>query len=143
MGSWKNTRAQAIAQDLMAEIDNALGPASIALYSGTAPATVDDAVTGSNILLAQLGMSDPPFLDSPGDIAPGYRITADTITDDSSANASGTPTFGRIINAAGAHVFQFSVGGAGSGQEGIIVPTTITYDQPVAMTSLTITVPEA
>lgn len=143
MASWTNARAQAIAQGIMADADNVFpGGAQVVIYDGTAPANADASLSG-NTLLAQLAMSDPPFLDSPGDISPGYQITADTITDDASANASGTPTFARVLNSLGVCVLQFSVGGTGSGAEGIIVPSTITSGQPVAMTSLTITVPEA
>lgn len=144
MGSWTAARAQLIAQGIMSDADNPFpGTAQVVIYAGTPPARVSAALLPENQVLAQLAMSDPPFLDSPGFLSPGYQITADTITDDASANATGTPTFGRVLNSLGAAVYQFSVGGTGSGKEGIVVPTTITSGQPVAMTSLTITVPEA
>jgi hypothetical protein len=76
----RNAAADAVV-DLLDAGDTA---AQLRIYSGTAPATVNDALSG-NTLLAQLTMSDPEF----GSAAAG-EATAAAITQDSSADATGT-----------------------------------------------------
>ena len=141
MGSWGNLRAQDIAQQIIADCETVFGPSVLVFYAGGIPATLDE--SPSPTPLAILAMSEPAFADSPGDIAPGYRITANAITDDSSADATGTPTYCRIVNGGGTNIVQLSVSATGGGGEVQITPSTITAGQPVSVTSLTLTVPEA
>ena len=82
------------------------------IYSGTAPADANAALSG-NTLLAELGMSATAF----GAAANGVA-TANTITQDSSNDATGTPTFFRVFETGGTVVvFQGSAGAAGGGAE--------------------------
>lgn len=79
------------------------------IYSGTPPATADTALSG-NTLLAELTMNATAF---PG--ASSGTITANAITADSSADATGTATFFRIFESDGTTVvYQGTVGTSGS-----------------------------
>jgi hypothetical protein len=113
--------------------------AVINIYSGTVPADADTALSG-NTLLAQLTMSGTSF-GAAADIAPGARITANAITADSSADATGTATFFRTLTQnAGTVTSQGTVGTATSDM--ILNTTSITAGSTVSVTAATITLPE-
>lgn len=104
----------------------------IRIYDGTPPATADTALS-SNTLLATLPMSATPF-----GAASGGTLTAAAITDDSSADATGTASFFRIIKSDTTTVVaQGSVGT--SGTDAIINTTAIVSGGPVSCSSLVIT----
>ena len=98
------------------------------IYDGTRPATGGTATT----LLAELTFS----LTSAG-AASGGVLTFSAITADSSANASGTATWCRIVDSAGTFVADANVGTASA--DFILNTTTITATQQVSCTSATIT----
>jgi hypothetical protein len=133
-----NDAAQDMLDALTAKFDTGTA-AVINIYSGTAPADVDTALSG-NTLLAQLTMSGTSF-GAATDLAPGARITAAAITADSSADATGTATFFRVLtqNAGTPHA-QGTVGTATS--DLILNTTSITAGSTVSITSMTITLPE-
>ena len=81
----RNAAADAVV-DLLDAGDTA---AQVRIYDGTPPADANAALS-SNTLLAQLSMSDPAF----GAAAAGVA-TASAITQDSSADATGTASFFR------------------------------------------------
>lgn len=102
------------------------------IYSGTIPSTDDTALSG-NTLLAELTMAASPF----GAAASGV-MTAAAIASDTSADATGTATFFRIVKADGTtNVAQGSAGT--SGADLILTTTSIVATQPVAVSSLVIT----
>jgi hypothetical protein len=113
--------------------------AVINLYSGTVPTDAETALSG-NTLLAQLTMSATSF-PAATDLAPGARITANAITADSSADATGTATFFRILTQnAGTVVAQ---GTAGTATSDLILNTvSITAGSTVSITAATVTLPE-
>jgi len=119
-------------------IDTGAGTAVLSVYDGTPPANVDTALSG-NTLLAELNLSNPAF-GAAADITPGARATANSITDDSSANASGTPTFYRVANRNGDDCMQDT---AGVGSGALNFGAAIVAGQPVSITSWTWTVLEA
>ena len=81
----------------------------IQIYSGTQPATADTALSG-NTLLATLTASATAWGASSNGV-----LTLAAVTDDSSADATGTATFARCpIQAAGAVVFDCDVGTSGT-----------------------------
>src|SRR5678816_2524319 len=83
------------------------------IYDGTRPANADAALS-SNTLLAELRMNADAF-----PAASGGVLTANAITKDSSANAGGTPSFGRIFESDGTTVVEdVSVGTSGAGDDG-------------------------
>lgn len=126
----RNSAADAVV-DLLDAGDSA---AQLRIYSGTAPATAQDALSG-NTLLAQLTMSDPAF----GAAASGVA-TASAITQDSSADATGTATFfrcGSVNSGTFTQVFQGEVGTSGSNLN--LNSTAISAGAAVSVSSLTYT----
>jgi len=135
-----NTVAILAVDAVTASFDLDTPPAIIRIYDGTAPADVDTALS-SNTLLAELPMSNPAFLGG-ADAAPGAVDTADTITDDSSANATGSPaTFFRIeTGTASTDKLQGEIGTSGADLN--LNTTSITQGDIVSITSMTVTMPE-
>ena len=104
------------------------GAALIRIYDGSRPATGGTVTT----LLAELTCTDPAAPSASSGV-----LTFSTITSDSSANASGTATWGRIVDSNAAFVFDFSVGT--SGEDLNLNSVGITAGQTVSITSATIT----
>ena len=73
--------------EITALIDAGAGAGLLRIYNGTRPATGGSATT----LLAELTLSDPCAAAASGGI-----LTFSAITQDSSANASGTATWARV-----------------------------------------------
>ena len=110
--------------------------AVINIYSGTVPSDADTAL-GAQVLLAQLTMSGTSF-PAATDLAPGARITANSITADSSADATGTAAFFRVLTQSGGTVI--AQGTAGTSSADLVLNTTsITAGSTVSITSFTIT----
>jgi len=77
---------------------------SILIYSGTRPASPDVAIT-TQVLLATLEFADPAFAAAVAGVA-----TANAITDDSDADASGEATWFRTVTSADTSVWDGFVG---------------------------------
>lgn len=111
------------------EITAAVGASGLLrIYDGSRPATGGAATT----LLAELTCN--------ATFAPGAAagvLTLNAITQDSSANASGTATWFRITTSGGTAVVDGSVSTSGSDLN--LTTTSITSTQPVSVTSFTIT----
>lgn len=122
-----------IATDIIAAIAN--GSAStpmIEIYNGSLPANMGGSITDT--LLAELALTNTAATQA------GGVITFETITNDSSANATGTAGWARIIDRDGAEVIYLTVGATGSGADLELNTTSITSGGPVAITSGTITI---
>ncbi|HTJ17851.1 MAG TPA: hypothetical protein VL494_13820 [Steroidobacteraceae bacterium] len=78
---------------LVTLIDNA-NSGKLRVYSGTRPATANTALSG-NTLLAELTLGATSYTES------GGVLTASAIASDSSADASGTASFVRIVESNG------------------------------------------
>ena len=104
------------------------GAAMLRIYDGTRPATGGTATT----LLAELTFSDPAAA-----AASGGQLTASAITQDASANATGTATWFRVVDSAGTFVMDGNVGTSGSDLN--LTTTSITSGQPVSVSSFVIT----
>lgn len=99
------------------------------IYDGSRPATGGTATT----LLAELTLGSPFAAGAAAGV-----LTANAITGDTSANATGTATWFRIVKSDGTtHVLDGSVGT--SGQDLNLTSTSIVATEPVNVTSLTIT----
>jgi hypothetical protein len=105
------------------------------LYSGTVPTDADTAL-GAQVLLAELTMNATAF-----GAASGGVLTANAITQDSSANATGTCSFARVYQSNGTTVWSQITSVGTSGTEVVLNTTTITSGQPVSCTSFTVTWP--
>lgn len=132
-----NVSAKAALDAIVDQLDGAAG--SLRIYSGTAPADADAALSG-NTLLAQLALSAPGFGAS-ADANPGAIATASAITQDSSADATGTATFFRLLTNGGTVIYQGTVGTSGANLN--LVTTSIVATQPVSVSSLTLMLPES
>lgn len=123
--------ANAVADAVVDLVDAGAAAGKLKIYDGTAPADAGTALSG-NTLLAELAMSDPAF----GAAANGVA-TANTITDDSSADATGTATFFRVTDSNDVVIFQGEVGTSGSDLN--LDSTSISAGVTVSVSSLTYT----
>lgn len=122
---------------------NALGDALITamgngclikLYTGTRPTNPDTALSG-NTLLGTLTAASPPAPATSSGV-----ITFSAITQDSSADATGTATFYRLFKAdATTAVIDGDVGTSGSDLN--LNTTAIVIGGPILITSFTYTMP--
>ena len=107
--------------------------ALLRIYDGTQPATGGTATT----LLAEL-TCNATFAPA----ASGGVLTLNAITSDSSANATGTATWFRIVQSGGStHVFDGTVGTSGADLN--LNSVSIVATGSVAVSSFTITAPNA
>lgn len=112
------------------------GSALLRIYSGTQPADADTALAG-NTLLAQL-TCNATFAPS----ASGGVLTLNSISDDTSADATGTATFFRLYQSDGTtEVMDGEIGTSGSDLN--LNSTSISAGATVEVTSATITVGNA
>lgn len=125
--------ANAACNALVDLIDAGSGAGTLRIYDGTKPAGPGTAITDQN-LLAELTFSDPAFGNASNGVA-----TASAITQDSSANASGTASWFRILDSDATAILDGTVGTSGADLN--LVTTTITATQPVQISSLTVTIP--
>ena len=113
---------------MLDEITTAAGNAALLrIYDGSRPATGGAATT----LLAELTCGTPFAAGASSGV-----LTLGSITQDASANASGTATWFRIVTSGGTFVLDGNVGTSGSDLN--LTTTTITSGQPVSVTSFTI-----
>jgi hypothetical protein len=110
-------------------ITTAIGASGLfRIYDGSRPASGGTATT----LLAELALSATAAGASSGGV-----LTFNSITQDSSANATGTATWFRIVTSGGTFVIDGSVGTSGSDLN--LTTTSIVATQPVSITSCVIT----
>lgn len=118
--------------ELLDALTNEANSGKLRLYSGTRPTNADTALSG-NTLLAELTMNAT----SAGASSAGVW-TANAITSDSSADATGTASFCRLLQSDGTTAFaDFSVGT--SGTEVILNTVSIVAAAVVSCSAMTIT----
>lgn len=94
--------------NMLDEITGDIGASGLLrIYDGTPPTSANDALSG-NTLLATL-----PLSATAAPAASGGVLTYSSITDDSSADATGTASFFRVLTSGAAAVAQGSVGTSG------------------------------
>jgi hypothetical protein len=104
------------------------------IYDGTRPTDADTAVS-TQVVLAELTMGATAFGSASGGV-----LTANPITSDSSANATGTASWARLWQSNGTTpIADFSVGV--SSAEVIINTTSIVTAAVVSCSAMTITAP--
>lgn len=124
----RNARLDAIT----AAMDAGSGAAKLRFYTGPRPAT--GAAITTETLLAELTFGNP----AAGSASNGV-LTFNAITDDSSADATGTAAWARVLDSDNNFVMDLSVGAAGSGADIELVSTSITSGQTVSIAAATIT----
>ena len=132
------------AKDLADAFDDAVNVGSTAstvrILSGAQPTDPDTAESGT--LLAELTGSDP-FFGAATDGTPGGLLTAATITDDSSADNTGTAGYFRM-HATGTGADDVADGEIGtSGADLNMNTVSITSGSTVSISSFTVTMPES
>jgi hypothetical protein len=120
----KNARADAISSQVGSN-------GKIRIYAGTVPADANAALS-SNTLLAELACS-ATFAAA----ASGGVLTVNTITQDTSADATGTATFFRVLKSDNTVILQGAVGTSGS--ELNLNTTSISAGAAVSITAFTLT----
>lgn len=114
---------------MLDQITSAIGASGLVrIYDGTRPASGGTATT----LLAQLALS---VTSAPA--ASSGVLTFNAITQDSSADATGTATWFRVTTSGGTFVIDGSVGTSGSDLN--LTTTSIVATQPVSISSFVIT----
>lgn len=114
-------------------IDAGGGAGTIEIYNGTIPATVATAVT-SQTKLGTLTFSDPC-----GSVTSGV-LTMSAITQDSSADATGTATWARIKDSTGAAVADIDVTSTGGGGVLQLNTVNIVIGGPILISSFVLSV---
>lgn len=118
--------------DQLDQITATVGNAGLLrIYDGSRPAT--GAAITTQVLLAEL-VCGTPFAAG----ASGGVLTANAISDDASANATGTATWARLLTSGAAFVMDLDVGTAGPAQL-VLNTTSIVATAPVEVTSFTVT----
>lgn len=131
------TRISVAAQNAAASaIAALLNTGTIEIRTGTQPATPATAATGT--LLGTLTLSSTAF----GSASSG-TVTANAITGDSSADATGTAGWFRAYSSAAAAVIDGSVTATGGGGDMTLDSVSIVATGTINMTSWTLTMPGA
>lgn len=134
-----NAAAKAMADTFDDQVNIGSTASVLDVRTGAQPADPDTTATGT--LLATLTFSDPAF-GAASDGAPGGLLTASAITQDSSADATGTAGYFRI-RATGTGADDVADGECGtSGSDLNFNTTSITSGSAVSITSLTVTMRE-
>lgn len=114
---------------MLDQITTAIGASGLLrIYDGTRPASGGTATT----LLAQLALSA-----TSAPAAAAGVLTFNAITQDASADATGTATWGRVTTSGGTFVIDFSISTSGSDMN--MTTTAIVATQPVSCSSFVIT----
>lgn len=111
----------------------ALDSGLIRLYDGSQPTNADTAV-GAQVLLAELTFGADAFPSAVAGV-----LTANAITQDSSANATGTAAWARLLKSDGTSVVMDGTVGT-SAANVVINSTAISSGAVVSCSSLTITI---
>lgn len=137
-----NAEALSACDAVVDALDGGTGAAVLKIYAGSQPADPDTAV-GTQTLLAELTCNDPAFGNAADD-DPGGKATANSISDDTSANASGTAAWFRAETSSGNAVIDGDVSSTGAGTGDLqLDSTSISSGATVAVTSWTVTMPES
>lgn len=115
-------------------IDAGSGAGTLKFYTGSPPTNASDAASGT--LLATLTFSDPAFGAASNGVA-----TASSITSDTSADASGTAGYFRVLDSNGTVIFQGTAGLTGDTPNAVFDNATIVAGGTIAVSSFTFTVP--
>lgn len=103
---------QSIREDWLNRLDTLVGASGkIRIYDGTRPTTVDTAL-GAQVVLAELPCSADVFAAAVAG-EPTY-VDLNAITNDSSADATGTATWASILSSANVRMVDMDVGTSGS-----------------------------
>ena len=128
-----STRLAVAARNAAANAITALIGASgfLDIYDGTQPTNPDTAI-GAQVLLAHLPLTADAFADASSGVS-----TANTITDDSTADNTGTASWFTLTTSGGTRIVDGSVGTSGANLN--LNTTSIVAGAAVGVSSLTLT----
>lgn len=124
----------AVANAIVDALDAGAGAGTIKIYTGSQPASANDAASGT--LLGTLTLSDPAF----GNASSG-SATAGPITGDTTADATGTAGWFRAADSTGATVIDGSVSATGGGGDLQLDSVSIIAGGTINVTSWVVTAP--
>lgn len=127
----------AMLDQLRTLLDAGAAGGTIKFYTGTQPANADAGLSG-NTLLGTLTCSDPA---APG--ASGGVLTFSAITEDSSADATGTATWARIADSNGNTICDVDVTTTGGGGTIQLNTTSIVAGGPIRISSASLSIAAA
>lgn len=138
-----NLTARAACDAIVDRIDAGAGAGKLRIYDGSQPAGADVAV-GAQTLLAEITLNDPAF-GAAADGNPGGVATADVdpATEDTSADASGTASWFRVVDSDNNPVFDGSAGEAADSTDLTLDNKDLNAGQKVTITAWTFTQPES
>ena len=110
------------------------GPGTVQIRVGQQPATAGAAATGA--LLGTLTLADPAFGAAVNGVA-----TANPVTGDNSADASGKAGWFRVLDSLGATVMDGAISEAGEGGDMIVSDADIIAGGTIDITAWTVTQP--
>ena len=119
-------------------IDAGAGAGTVKIYTGTIPTDANTAV-GAQVLLGTLTFPYP-CTTAPGSMTAGV-LTAGTIVQDSSADATGTATWARIADSTGATVMDIDVSATGGTGALQMNTAAIVAAGPILISSFIVTIP--
>ena len=131
--SFAAATAHALLDAITARVDAGSAAGFIRIYDGAMPATADTALSG-NTMLAELTCSDPSAA-----AASAKTLTFSAITQDASADASGTATFFRIVDSDSNVVLQGDITASGGGGAIEMNTTSIIAGGPIQITNASFT----
>lgn len=114
-------------------IDAGSGAGTIKIYTSPMATLPSDAIS-TQTLLGTLTFSDPS-----GATPTGGVFTASAITQDSSADATGTAAWARIADSAGATVMDVDITATGGGGAMQMNTTSVVIGGPLLISALTVT----
>lgn len=135
-----STAAAAAACNAVVDLlDGGSGAGYAEIRTGSQPASVATAASGT--LLGTVTLSDPAFGNAT--TASPAVATANAVTSDTTADATGTAGWFRAFDSAGTAVEDGTCGLSGSGAEMILDSTSIVAGGTIAISSWTISMPTA
>ncbi|HEY2455600.1 MAG TPA: hypothetical protein VGI71_23895 [Scandinavium sp.] len=115
------------------------------IYSGAQPTDANTAI-GAQVLLATLGLNGTAFAASVASGTAGSKIVtavANAISDDTSADATGTAAWFRVVKADGTSIcFDGTIAATGGTADLLLASTSIVAAEDVSVTSFSITMTE-
>lgn len=132
-----NAAAAAAADAVVDLIDAGSGAGYIEIRTGSQPASVGVAATGT--LLATLPMSDPAF--GSATTASPAVATANSITSDTSADATGTAGWFRAYDSDDTALIDGDITATGGGGDMELDSTSVTSGGTVSVTAWTVSMP--
>lgn len=127
----------AAADAVVDRLDAGAGAGKVRIYTGSQPASANDAATGT--LLVDIPLNDPAF----GAAATGVATMDDTPTPSANAGATGTAGWFRALDSDDNTVIDGSVTATGGGGDMELNTTSLVSGVAVSITAWTVTMPAA